>query len=130
MTDMSKLGPQYNPSFNSYNLFKGWDKSTSYVEENLNVYAQWENGWVDTSGELVTTNLTAAQVYTLVQNDAIQGVFTDDGVTPQGDRIKVTMGNRFDFTNANKEVLLSEPTYFDGTKCIDTGVALFENDTD
>lgn len=130
MTDMSKLGPQYNASFNSYNLFKGWDKSTSYVEENLNVYAQWENGWVDTSGELVTTNLTAAQVYTLVQNDAIQGVFTDDGVTPQGDRIKVTMGNRFDFINANKEVLLSEPTYFDGTKCIDTGIALFEQDTD
>ena len=130
LSDMSKIQPQYSPSFNAYNLFRGWDKSTSYIQGDIKVHALWENGFVNLGEEVITTDLTAAQIYTLISNGNIQGIFTDDGMTPQGDRIKIKMGYQPEFTNIPTRKFISESTYFNGTTYIDTGVALFEEDKD
>lgn len=41
----SALAPEYNQAMLSYNIFKGWDKSTSYVTGNTDVVAQWDIGY-------------------------------------------------------------------------------------
>lgn len=123
--------PLYNDGTRVYSLFSGWDKSTSYITEELDVYAQWESGATNNiTTETDTTTLSAAQIYNLVQKDAIETYFADEYGVPNGSRVKVEMGFRPNFTNLNEVYRLDKPIRFDGSNVVDTNIMLFDEDKD
>jgi hypothetical protein len=129
-----------------YNLFSGWDKSTAGVAEDLDVVALWENG---NYGNVIvsendiysfisgfdTRELNASQIYSIIQNGLVVdlfGEFTDVDIVSNFDRVRIPLGNRFNYVNRVKTSLIPEgPMIFDGNQeeGYDTGVKLFEDDT-
>lgn len=53
-----------------------------------------------------------------------------DGFITDGDEYSFTIGNDIDYDDIESQLLISEKTYFDGTKYVDTGVQLFDVDKD
>lgn len=51
-------------------------------------------------------------------------------IVPNGDRISIQLGRSYDYSNLEKQVLIAEPMSFDGTTCVDTGIALMAEDKD
>lgn len=51
-------------------------------------------------------------------------------IVPNGDRISIPLGRSYDYSNLEKQVLIAEPMSFDGTTCVDTGIALMAEDKD
>ena len=125
------LAPQFETAKNSYKLFKGWDKSTSFVQSNLDVIAQWESGYAEQDnypeqGE----DWTAAQLYTVAKRKQLINFFSEDGL-PNGDRIKVKLGRELTNLNIEKQVIIDTPMTFDGISDLyDTGINLLEEDRD
>lgn len=129
--ETNALAPYKNDLLLTYNLFKGWDKSTSYVQEDLDVVALWETATTigfDVNTE--TDTLTAAQLCAIVNDNKVKDVFTIRNDTAIGERIKVQMGFRPEFSNINKQVIIDTPTYFDGSTELDTGIQLMKEDKD
>lgn len=110
--------------FNFY-LFKGWNKSTGYVTEDMTVTALWDlakNAPVirDSSDADYLNNASWVDIYHFCAyvkqnkdpnliNNYIQG----------GDRKTFRMGNDYTFDNVSQLDLITESTYFDGKTTID-----------
>ena len=146
-------GPELQPEKQSrgyYNLFKGWNKSTSFVEEDaqekgdiINVEAQWEVGnyskYVTTVGGMTrfidgfsTKQLNAAEMYSILHadGDIYLSLFSDESVLGLSnfDRISIPLGRTWEFTNKPVRKIIEEPMIFDGSQKegYDTGIKLFE----
>ena len=108
-----------------YYLFEGWDKSTGFVQSDMEVWAIWQRGELvqqDDTNPIDVSTLTPAQIYALAKNkDKVQEIFS------LKDRVAITLGFDPAFTNVPYTDLVSQPTYFDGQTHIDTEVQLLKN---
>ncbi len=102
----------------TYNLFAGWDKSTGFITENVDVYAIWDrDGLPSNSAEL--KKLTAPQIY------GISSLEQADNYLVAKDYVDIDMSKDFNFSNIKSRVLL-ENKYFDGKNVVETDVNLFD----
>lgn len=108
-----------------YYLFEGWDKSTGFVQSDMEVWAIWQRGELvqqDDTNPIDVSTLTPAQIYAIARNkDRVKEIFS------LKDRISIQMGFAPDYTNVPYVDLVSEPIYFDGATAIDTEVQLLKN---
>jgi hypothetical protein len=102
-----------------YNLFKGWDKSTGYIVEDTNVYAQWDRAALPQQGGKDLSEMSMAEIYGITQTRQASSFFEDK------DSFEFTLGHDFDFSNVRSEVLM-ENTFLDGATAIDTDIKLFD----
>ena len=104
-------------SLATYYLFAGWDKSTGFVDQDIDVWAIWETGSVPEAGTQLC-DMSAAQVYAICKANSQSDFFY------LKDRIEIPFGFDPQFTNVEKTVV-TENEYFDGNTCRDTGIQLF-----
>ena len=100
-----------------YYLFSGWDKSTGFIQEDVDVYAQWERGELPEEGTDIST-MTPAQIYAVAKNGKADTFFEVK------DRTKIKFGFSPDYSNIEYKDLANE-MYFDGATYYDTGEKLF-----
>lgn len=103
-----------------FNCFLGWDKSTGFIKENLNVFARWSTATEPAAGTDLSV-MTPGQIMAIRQTDAAASYLSDK------DHIDFVVGRDWDFDNVEAETLLEE-TYFDGSTAIDKQVRLFSED--
>ncbi len=108
---------QYN-----YYLFKGWDKSTGFINGDVDVYALWDSAGLPASGKDIS-DMSATEIYAVRQSGKAAEYFTIK------DRAAITFGFDPDFNNVEYQDLVAQETKFDGKTHIDTGIKLFEEDT-
>lgn len=111
----------------SYNLFKGWNKSTGFIKGNLDVIALWDKGNATVYPQ-DGSQWSAAQLYTIAKQNRLKEFFaahnpdgslkTDENgkALPNGDRIAITMGRNFEYENIEKIKLIEEPKICKGVK--------------
>lgn len=101
-----------------YRLFKGWDKSTGSIKGDMNVYALWEesNG-LPAAGTDISA-MTPVDIYGVCAAQQAESYFD------LKDHFDLTLGNDFNFTNVQSEVLLQN-RFFDGTSGYATDIQLF-----
>jgi hypothetical protein len=104
-----------------YNIFNGWDKSTGYITGDIDVYALWERAELPKAKAKDLSEMSVAEVYGVANFGTIADYVVDK------DYIDIQIGHDFNFTNVESEVIC-ENTYFDGTKTINTGISLFDDE--
>ena len=109
-----------------WSIFKGWSASTGRITGDTNVYALWEIGNAQ-STITDTTLLTASDVLASKKAGTIN-VNNDDSLITYGDRIKIDMGYRPEFTNISSIDAIEPDTYFDGSTYMETDIMLFDED--
>lgn len=108
-----------------YYLFEGWDKSTGFVQSDMDVWAIWQRGELvqqDDTNPIDVSTLTPAQIYAISKNKS-----RATEIFSLKDRIAITFGFNPNFTNVPYVDLVSSPTHFDGQTHIDTEVQLLKN---
>jgi len=104
-----------------YNVFAGWDKSTGYIREDMDVYAVWDRAELpSTTKEL--RNMSCAEVYGICSAGLADNYFQDK------DHIDIRLGSDFTFSNVTEKTIL-ENKFFDGTEHYDTDIKLFDADS-
>lgn len=101
-----------------YNLFTGWDKSTGFIHEDVDVYAVWDRGELPPLGKDLS-EMSVSQVYGISSLERAENYFEAK------DYIDINMGKDFNFSNVKSKILL-ENQYFDGKTVIETDVKLFD----
>lgn len=111
-----------------YSLFDGWDKSTGFVDGDLDVHAKFTQASPPSDKQLSEMNPT--ELYSLVKTEVLSSVGTNNTMIASGDTIDVVMGHDYDFDGiaSTELVSLTSPAAFDGSNCLDTGIKLFEED--
>lgn len=102
-----------------YYKFKDWNKSTGFIDRDIDVQAIWERGELPAIGTDSET-MTDVQLYAIKRNNKAQDYFEEK------DRILIAMGYSPEFTNIDHVDLATEME-FDGNTYHDTGIKLFEN---
>lgn len=103
-------------------VFTGWDKSTGYITEDLDVYGTWENSrnsqiigneMADENSEL--GDLNEADLYAYSRLFANQGVFKTIGDSHLKDSVTMRMGIDPSFNEIKEEVIIDadSPIYID-----------------
>ena len=100
-----------------YNVFKGWDKSTGYIRGNTDVYALWERAPLPPVGKDMA-DMTPGEIFAVTKSGNSANYFEDK------DRTIITLGNDFEFTNVESEVL-AQDLYLDGTTTVVKDIVLF-----
>ena len=102
--------PQYAgmEANNIYYVCTGWDKSTSYITENMDVYPQWEIGSVPGSS---TKTMQEMDIGTI--NAIAKAGFADTFWQPK-EYTDIVLGRDYDYSNVESRVLVDTPIYFDG----------------
>lgn len=103
-----------------YNVFAGWDKSTGYVTQDLDVFAVWERASLPALGTDMS-NMSRAEIFGVMTAGRAANFFEDK------DHFDMTMGWDFNFSNVESTVIMSN-RFFDGTQYYDTGIKLFDED--
>lgn len=106
----------------AYYLFKGWDKCTGRVTEDMTVTAQYDSIASLPAADTELSAMSAVQVYAIRQANKIK-----DYVHLK-DRIAVKMGYNPDYRNISSTTLAEDMT-FDGKTYKDTGVKLLNEDS-
>ena len=126
-------------------VFKGWDKSTSYIMSDLTVHGIWELGRQLSSDATTRMNqATPAQIYATalgIESEAITApaIWTDPNLIDGSEYIEINVGKDFDSSyfpipqsDIKTLVSLDNPMTFNGTsagiKKFD-GVTIFNNET-
>lgn len=136
----------------TYRLFAGWDKSTGFVSENLDVYAKWDiasglpdvNTCVveDTNAASNRIDLTPVQLYAIGQSGQAANYFAhystvnDDLPVQLQDYIDITTGQDYSFSNVEEvEIVgIGNDLFLDGSTVItckdliDKDIKLFDTD--
>lgn len=102
-----------------YYLFDKWDKSTGFVDRDIDVNAIWIQGDLPPTGTDISA-MNPAQIYAVIRNNKASEYFT------LKDRVAIEMGYRPEYTNI-PFVDVANEQYFDGATYIDTGIQLFKN---
>lgn len=99
----------------TYYQFKGWDKSTVNVKEDLVVNALYESAVAPTSKTL--SQMTPTELYALVQHGTLSPTGANNNMIHSGDTIDIIAGNDYSFLNVPEHELVSvaSPRTFDGT---------------
>lgn len=113
-----------------YYLFNRWDKS-GFIDGDKTVNAifdKFEYTATAFNGKDLA-DLSPVEIYALTKlNESgavnIQNIITDK------DPYTIVVGNDVDYDDIDSELLISEPTNFDGTNYVDTGIQLFDKDKD
>lgn len=101
-----------------YNVFAGWDKSTGFVTQDLDVYAIWERESLPALGTDMSS-MNRAEIFGVCTAGRAANFFEDK------DHFDMTMGWDFNFSNVESTVIMSN-RFFDGTQYYDTGIKLFD----
>lgn len=104
-----------------YNAFAGWDKSTGFIKEDLDVYAIWDRAPLPSTGKDLK-DMTPGEIFAVAKSGRAANYFE------LKDYVDIKLGHDFEFANVDSEVL-AEDQWFDGKTAIDTDITLFgEND--
>ena len=128
-------GEQYH----NYSVFAGWDKSTGFIKANLDVYPIWDVASLP-SEETDLSEMTCAEIYGVSQA-VTAGTANIEDYYEDKDYFDLPLGQDFDFTNVESEVLIentnatgidkyTEGMFFDGTNYLDTNLRLFDTDSE
>ena len=89
-------------------VFLGWDKSTSYITGNIDVYATWSySGSLPAIGTDLK-DMSLSDIYGIAASKTA-------GYWTPGDYYDIQVGRDFNYSNVESQTLISTPTYFDGT---------------
>lgn len=99
-----------------FHQFLDWDKSTGFVDQDINVHPRWESGDLPAIGT-DTETMNATQLYAIKRNKMAQDYFQHK------DRVLITMGYQPEFNNI-EHVDLANEMVFDGETYVDTGIKL------
>lgn len=103
------------------NSFKGWDKSTGYIKEDLTVYASWDRSEPPVAGtdlkDMTRGEINAVATFKMAAD------FLEDK-----DHFDMKLGYDPTFSNVSEQTLCTD-RYFDGTQYLDTGLKLFDENT-
>lgn len=99
--------------------FIDWDKSTGFVNEDINVHPVWERGDLPEIGT-DTETMNATQIYAIKRNNMAKDYFQHK------DRVLIPMGYSPEFTNV-EHVDVATDMVLDGTTYIDTGIKLLSD---
>jgi hypothetical protein len=102
-----------------YYLFDKWDKSTGFVDRDIDVNAIWFRGELPPTGTDIGV-MNPAQIYAIIRNNKASEYFT------LKDRVPIEFGYRPEYTNI-PFVDVANELYFDGSTHIDTGIQLLKN---
>jgi len=108
-----------------YYLFNRWDKS-GFIdgEKTVNaIFDRFEYTATAFDGKELT-DLSPVEIYAMNKLGIAESVITDK------DPYTIVVGNDVNYDDIESELLISEKTYFDGSKHIDTGIQLFDEDKD
>lgn len=103
-----------------YALFNGWNKCTSNIKEDTDVYAIWEMGELPPVGK-APIDMTPAEIYGVATAGRVASYFENK------DPIKVTMGSDFNYENVESYVF-AEEVELDGKTAITTGIKPMQED--
>ena len=111
-----------------YKMFAGWDKSTGYVTENIDVHAQYTQAQSPT--DKVLGAMTPTELYALTKDNILDPTGANNTIISSGDEFDLVMGNDVNFTNvvSHEIVSVDEPVVFNGTNFVDSGIKLFDED--
>lgn len=111
---------------NKFYLFEKWDKASTNVKDNLNIYPVWADSNPNLVDSIPTNQLTAADIYGLKQVKDLSG--TGKKFSTPGQVLTLQMGYMPTFNNVEEDVLISSTTTFDGsTQYKDTNYSLFKD---
>lgn len=108
-----------------YYLFNRWDKS-GFIDGDKVVNAIFDK-FVYTATAFEgkeLEDLSPVEIYAMNKLGLAESIITDK------DPYTIIVGNDVDYDDIESELLISEKTYFNGSKHIDTGIKLFEEDKD
>lgn len=123
--------PTYTAEESGYTfyLFKGWDKS-GYVDGDKTVTAEYDSFRCTDNSSFngkTFSELTPVEIYAMIK----RGLATSsNGLVNIKDAYTITLGNDIDYTDIESQTIISTPETFDGTRSLDTGIKLFEEDKD
>ena len=108
-----------------YYLFNRWDKS-GYIDGEKTVNAifdrcEYRDGYFN---DKELSDLSPVEIYAMNQLGLAESIITNK------DSYSITLGNDIDYDDIESELLISEKTHFNGSRYIDTGIKLFEEDRD
>lgn len=105
-----------------YNVFNGWNKSTAFVTDDMDVYAIWDRAELPSEDKNLN-EMTPAEIFGVARMGQAGDRFE------MKDFYDMKLGKDFNFENVQSH-MLAEDQYFDGNTVIETGIKLFgENDT-
>ena len=98
-----------------YYLFKGWDKSTGFIEEDLDVHAVYAQATAPTGKTFA--QLSAAELHALIATGVLSPTGANNNVIASGDTADIVLGHDFNFDNVDGHELiaLDDPKTFDGS---------------
>lgn len=105
-----------------YNVFGGWDKSTGYVSEDLDVYAIWNKGSLPEIGTKRLDEMTPPQIYGVAKTNNAPNYWEPE------DYIDIQVGRDFNFTNVPSSKVM-ENQYFTGNNFIISDEQLFDSES-
>lgn len=108
-----------------YYLFNRWDKS-GFIDGEKTINAVFDRfEYTDSSFVGKELNdLSPVEIYAMNKLGLAENVITDK------DPYTIVVGNDINYDDIESKLLISEPTYFNGTNYIDTEIQLFDKDKD
>ena len=114
-----------------YYLFNRWDKSgilnSGFNDNDVKIvnaiFDEFKYTATAFQGKELS-DLTPVEIYAMNKLGLADTVITDK------DPYTIVVGNDFEYDDIESEVLISEKTFFNGSKHIDTGIQLFDEDKD
>ena len=101
-----------------YYVFTGWDKSTSFITGDTNVYAIWDNKYLPNPNNIPELkDMSLSQIYGIAKT---KNQYQDEqgNIRPywvSGDYYDIQVGHDYEYSNVLSTVIIDEPTYFDGS---------------
>lgn len=108
-----------------YYLFNRWDKS-GFIdgEKTVNaIFDRFEYTSTSFDGKELA-DLSPVEIYAMNKLGLAETIITNK------DPYTIVIGNDVEYDDIESELLISEKTYFNGSKYIDTGIQLFDEDKD
>jgi hypothetical protein len=117
-------------SSRKYYLFDAWDKS-GYVDGNKTINAifdscQYEDKYFE---DKELSDLRPVELYMMMKL-ATAGIITLTDYVSAKDSLAIQLGNDFNYSDIEAQVLIPEKTVFTGNNYVDTGVQLLSEDRD
>lgn len=120
----------------AFYLFNRWDKSgflNNGIDENgvktINAVFDKFTYSADAFDGKDLSDLSPVEIYAMNKLNEV-GTINIQNIITDKDPYTIIVGNDIDYDDIDSELLISEKTYFDGSKHVDTGIQLFDEDKD
>ena len=94
-----------------FSVFKGWNNSTGFIQEDTDVYAIWETARLPNIGTKALHEMNIAEIYGVAKSNRAEDYFDEEDYTD------IIVGKDYNFENVQSEVLL-ENRYFNGSEFV------------